>query len=251
MAQSGYGKIKLFNDFTGEEIYRPAVVHANALGGLWNIGGGFTVKGDDINGAAAAIAAVEDGFNGQILCTTCSAAAADSMFVTTETCFKPSVNAPMIFETRMEMAALTNREVFAGWVGTMADTQTTLLTCTTEAIVYTESNLCGFAFDTGLTTDGEWHMVHSGGSTTAVVLSTLLNSGVTPVINKMNVLRVEIDNNGTARWYIDGVLLKTLAGAVDPDAVFAACVGAVNTAGSSVTWAMDYIAVEANRDWTI
>jgi len=248
---SQYGKIKLFNDFTGEEIYLPAQDHASALGALWNIGGGFTVKGEEINDSVSGIAAVEDGLNGQILCTTSDGEATDSMFVTTETCFKPSVNAPMIFETRMEMAALTNREIFCGWVGSMADEQSTLLTCATEAITYTETNLCGFAFDTGLTTDAEWHCVYSGGSTTADALSTNLNSGVAPVAGEMNILRVEIDNNGTARWFIDGVLIKTLAGAVSTTAVFAACVGAVCTTTASVTFAIDYIAVEANRDWTI
>lgn len=251
MAESGYGKIKLFNDFTGEECYLPAVDHASATGALWNIGQGFTVKGEEINDSVAGIAAVEDGLNGQILCTTSDGEATDSMFVSTETIFKPSVNAPMVFETRMEMAALTNREIFAGFVGSMADEQSTLLTCVTEAITYTESDLCGFAFDTGLTTDVEWHLVYSGGSTTADALSTNLNSGVTPVVNEMNVLRVEIDNNGTARWYIDGVLLKTLAGAVSTTAVFAGCVGAVCTTTTSVTFAIDYIAVEANRDWTV
>ena len=252
MAQSGYGKIKLFNDFTGEELQTPPQVdHAATMGALWNIGQGFTIKGEEINDDVADINTVVDGLNGQILCTTSDGEATDSMFVTTETCFKPSVNAPMVFETRMEMAALGDREIFAGFVGTMDDEQSTLLTCSAEAITYTESDLCGFAFDTGLTTDAEWHMVYSGGSTTADALSTNLNSGIAPVAGEMNVLRVEIDNNGTARWYIDGVLLKTLAGAVSTTAIFAGCVGAVCTDTVSVTWVMDYISVTANRDWTI
>lgn len=251
MAQSGYGRILLFNDFTGPEAYLPAVDHASATGALWNLGGGFTVKGEEINDTVCEIAAVAGGLNGQALFKTSDGATNDSMFITTETCFKPSVNGTMVVEARFEMAALTNREVFVGFVGTMADEQSTLLTCVTEAITYTESDLVGFAFDTGLTTDAEWHAVHSGGSTSAITDSTLLNTGVAPVEDKMQVFRVEVDNNGTARWLINGVLLKTLTGAVSPTTVFAACMGAVCTGGYAITWAIDYIAVEANRDWTI
>lgn len=250
--QSGYGKIKLFNDFTGEEMYLPAVDHADADGAIWNIGGGFTIKGYALSDSVCGVAAVEDGLNGQILLTSSDNADADAMYVTTEVCFKPSVNGTMTLETRLEMAALTARAVFVGFVGTMADAESDILTGSGTTLTLTaEADLCGFFFDSQLTTDTEWHMVHMGGATTGVTDSLLLNSGVTPVVNEMNILRVEIDNNGTARWYIDGVLLKTLETAVDPDEVFAACVGAANTAGTSVTMAIDYIAVEANRDWTI
>ena len=251
--QSAYGKIKLFNDFTAEEVNTPPQIdHAHADGAVWNIGGGFTVKGYALSDTVADINAVEDGLNGQILLTTSDGTDADSMFVTTEVCFSPAVNAPMILETRLEMASLDNRAIFVGFVGVMADDEQDILTGSVETLVLTEPDLCGFFYDSQLTTDIEWHIVHNGGTTTGVLVSTLLNSGVAPVVNNMNILRVEIDNNGTARWFIDGILLKTLAGAVDPTEVFAGCVGATNTDGAtSVTMAIDYIAVEANRDWTI
>ena len=249
--QSGYGKIKLFNDFTGEEMYLPAVDHADADGAIWNIGGGFTIKGYALSDSVCGVAAVEDGLNGQILLTSSDNADADAMYVTTEVCFKPSVNGTMVLETRLEMAALTARAIFVGFVGTMADAQSDLVAGSTSTITYTETNLVGFLYDVGLTTDVEWHMVHSGGSTTAVTDGLLLNSGVTPVINTMNILRIEVDNNGTARWYIDEELLKTLEGAISTTAVFAGCVGAIATAATSATVTVDYIAVEAERDWTI
>lgn len=250
MAQSGYGKIKLFNDFTGEEIYLPAVIHADADGALWNIGGGFTIKGDDINDAVAGVVAVENGLNGQITLETSDGADGDSMYITTETCFKPSVNAPMILEVRVETDALTNRQLYIGWSGTVSDTQSDIASGSGTSVVLTEGDQCGFLYDVAITAV-EWHMVHKGGTTTGVLDAELLNSGITPVINKMNILRIEIDNNGTARWYIDGVLLKTLAGAVDPDAVFAACAGAICTGAYKAKLTLDYMAVEANRDWTI
>lgn len=252
MAQSGYGKIKLFDDFTGPEVYAPSVNHASATGGLWNVSGVYTIKGDALNDAQALASAVLDGLNGQLLLTSADVADGDAMYVTTETCFKPSVNAPMILETRLEMAALTARIVFVGFTGAMDDAESDLVSASgATTIAYTETDIVGFLYDVTLTTDVEWHLVHSGGTTTAITDSELLNSGVTPVINKMNILRVEVDNNGTARWFIDGILLKTLAGAVDPTAIFAGCVGAIATTSTSATVAVDYLAVEANRDWTI
>ncbi len=250
--QSGYGKIRLFHDFTGPELQAaPTAHHASATGALWNIGHGFTIKGDALNDDVALATSVEDGLNGQITLTSADVADGDAIYVTTETCFKPSVNAPMAVEVRCEMAALTARRVFVGFGGTMADAQSDLVTGSGSSLTLTESNMCGLFYDVGLTTDVEWHFVHNGGSTTGVTDALLLNSGVTPVVGEMNILRVEVDNNGTARWYIDGVLLKTLAGAVSATAVFAGCLGAIATSAVSATVTPDYIAVEANRDWTI
>ena len=252
MPQSGYGEIRLFHDFTGEELQAaPTVLHASTTGALWNIGNGFTIKGDAINDDVALANTIEDGLNGQILLTSGNVATGDSMFVTTETCFKPSVNAPLAVEVRCEMAALTARTVFIGFSGTMDDAQSTICSGSTSTITLTESNLVGLLYDSGLTTDVEWHMVHNGGTTTGVTDGLLLNSGVTPVLGEMNILRVEVDNNGTARWHIDGVLLKTLANAVSTTAIFAGCAGPTATTTTAASLTLDFIAVEANRDWTV
>ncbi len=250
--QSEHGQIRLLHDFTGVEVYAPQVHHAASQGAFWNIGHGFTIKGDALNDAQALAVAVEDGLNGQVTFTSANVADGDAIYCTTETCFKPSVNAPMAVECRLEMTLLTARRVFVGFRGTMDDDESDVLTGSGSTLTLTaEADLVGFFYDVGLTTDIEWHMVHAGGTTTGVTDGLLLNSGVTPVINKMNILRVEVDNNGTARWFIDGVLLKTLAGAVAPTAVFAGCVGAIATSAVSATVTVDYIAVEAERDWTI
>jgi len=252
MAQSGYGRILLFNDFTGEEIYLPAKNHADALGALWNIGGGFTVKGYALSDTVAGISTVEDGLNGQITLSSSDAADGDAMYVTTETCFKPSVNGTMVLETRLETDALTNRRIFAGFRGTMNDDEGAVCTGATGTLTLTaEADLVGFFYDVGLTEAVNWYMVHNGGTTAGETDASEIASGITPVINTMNILRVEVDNNGTARWFIDGVLLKTLAGAVAPTSVFAGCVGALNTGAYAAKVTIDYLAVEANRDWTV
>lgn len=251
--QSEHGRIRLLHDFTGEEINTgPDEAHDNAIGGVWNIGHGFTIKGDALDDVEALVDSVEDGLNGQVVLTSADVADGDAMYCTTETCFKPSVNAPMAVECRCKMAALTARRVFVGFRGTMDSDESDVLTGSGSTLTLTaEADLVGFFYDVGLTTDIEWHMVHNGGTTTGVTDGLLLNSGVTPVEDEMNVLRIEVDNDGTARWYIDGELLKTLEGAVDPDEIFAGCVGAIATSSTEATVTVDYIAVEAERDWTI
>lgn len=252
MAQSGYGRIRLLNDFTGPEIQIASnMEHASATGALWNIGNGFTIKGQNLDQSDAGAVSSEDALNGQVVVTSSATAGGDAMFVTTETCFKPSVNAPMAIEVRLEMASLDDRRVFVGFSDDCDDAQTSIVTGSGSTITYTETDIVGFLYDSGLSTDIEWHMVHSGGSETAVTDGLLLNSGVTPVINKMNVLRMEVDNSGTARWYIDGVLLKTLEGAISTSVVFCAVAGVVSTTTAVASVTLDYIAVEAERDWTI
>ena len=63
-------------------------------------------------------------------------------------------------------------------------------------------------------------------------------------------LRLEIDPNGTARWYIDGELLWTQAGAVSTTTDLGVILG-VEAKGNAVEeMDVDYLLVTANRDWT-
>lgn len=251
MAQSGPGIIEIFEDFLGPEVQVAAnMEHSSATGALWNLGQ-LTIKGQNLDQTDAGAAAVEDGLNGVIYLTSSGTAGGDSIFVCTETCLKPSVNAPMILEVRCETSALTARRIFVGFCDDCDDAQTTIVSGTTATLTYTEGDVAGFLFDSGLTTDVEWHYVHSGGTTTAVTTSTDLNSGVAPVAGDMDVLRVEIDNNGTARWFINGELKKTLAGAVSTSVVFAAVAGVTSTATTATDFSLDYFLLRAARDWTV
>jgi len=101
----------------------------------------------------------------------------------------------------------------------------------------------------------EWHGIHAGGSTadgaTAadVNLGTADDAGVTA--GEWQVLRLEIDNNGTVRWTINGRLKKTVKGAVSTTTdVAVVMANAANTTELVIT-EIDYIMVDANRDWTV
>ena len=94
-------------------------------------------------------------------------------------------------------------------------------------------------------------MAYNGGATTGEVLSTNINADEDVVAGTSQVLRVEIDTNGTARWYIDGKLKQTVTNAVSTTVLQGALVGCFATTTTVTDLDVDYIAVEANRDWTV
>jgi hypothetical protein len=62
---------------------------------------------------------------------------------------------------------------------------------------------------------------------------------------------LEITPTGTARWYIDGVLKKTVSGAASTTTDYAVVLAAGANTTELAIFDCDYILVEANRDWTV
>ena len=68
---------------------------------------------------------------------------------------------------------------------------------------------------------------------------------------EFQVLRLEVAPNGTARWYIDGVLKQTKTGAVSTTTDLAV-VALIEAKSAAIEYAyLDYVYVRANRDWTV
>ena len=57
--------------------------------------------------------------------------------------------------------------------------------------------------------------------------------------------------NGTAYWYIDGVLKKTVENAASTSTNMAVCLAAAANTTQLAIFDCDYLMVEANRDWTV
>jgi hypothetical protein len=71
------------------------------------------------------------------------------------------------------------------------------------------------------------------------------------VAGEWQVLRLEIDPNGTARWYVDEDLKQTVTGAVSTSVDLKFFI-AVEAKGAAIeTMDIDYIKIKANRDWTV
>jgi len=248
MAQSGVGKIRMWNDFLGPEIpVANAVAYGTTAGGCNYYLGDFAVKGDlgetdtgvvalGITSGAVRISGNDENGKGVAL--------------TSDLVFSPALNGTLVLEARVQMQALTTRSVFIGFCGTLADDIAEPLTSVTITHTLTATNLCGFVMDSQLTAADAWHACYNGGSTTGQTVSTSTTTGVSAVAAEWDVLRLEIDPNGTARFYIDGVLESTVAGAVSTTALQAAVVGCFGTTTTAADMDVDYILVEANRDWT-
>ena len=248
MAQSAYGRIKLFDHFCGPEIpVANAVAYGTTAGGCNYYLGDFSVKGDlgETDTGVVSLAKAggwvrisgnnEDG-KGVAICT--------------ELVFSPALNGTLVCEARVEMQALTTRSIFIGYCGTIADDVAEPVTSTGTTHTLTAANLCGFVFDSQLTAATVWHAVYKGGSTTGATDSTTTTTGIAAVAAEADVLRLEIDPNGTARWYINGFLEKTVVGAVSTTTLHGALLGCWGTTGTAADIDADYFAVEGNTDWT-
>ena len=114
------------------------------------------------------------------------------------------------------------------------------------------ADLVGFYLSDELTTvAGDWHAINSGGTATATTTTTNGQLNNVAVAGEWQVLRLEVFPNGTALWYIDGVLKKTVTGACSTTTDMAVCLAAAANTTEFAIMDVDYLLVEANRDWTV
>ena len=118
-------------------------------------------------------------------------------------------------------------------------------------ITLTASDICGFLLSAELTDDEDWHMVYNGGSTSGETDSTAIDADDDAVAAEWQVLRLEIDTNGTARWYIDGVLKQTKTGAASTSVNMALILGVEAKGAAIENLDVAYLLVQSKRDWTV
>jgi hypothetical protein len=150
---------------------------------------------------------------------------------------------------------LDTKAFYFGLTDENADTvilEGTNLVAAGASVTLTASDLCGFLLDAEATDDEDWIMVYEGGTTTGETTIANIDADDDAVAGEFQVLRLEVDTNGTARWYIDGVLKQTVKGAVSTSTDLAVMALLEARVGSEIQYAwIDYIAIEANRDWTV
>ena len=244
-AQGGNGKLELCEDFfAGEDIVAETAASRQTPMG-------FRIIGQGIAEADSGITVLEaDGLNGVGVLTTTDETE-HSCGVCTAKMFDVALNGTLVFECRVLFVDLDTKEFYFGLTDVNDDT--TILEGGTihgaaETITLTASDLCGFFLSAELTEDEMWHMVYNGGTATGVTDSTALE-GVDAVAGEFQILRIEVDPNGTARWFIDNVLKQTVTGAVSTTTDLAV-IGMVEAKGTENEYAkMDYFRFNANRDW--
>ena len=243
------GRIEIFEDFlAGEDI-----VAATAVGRAFG-GSGFRVIGQGSSDTDSGITVLEsDGLNGVGVFTTTNEDA-HSLGLTTGLVFDVGKMAPIVAECRVQFADLDTKAFWFGFSDVNGDTsilEGAQLVAAGATLTLTASDLCGFLLDAEATDDEDWIMAYNGGTTTGETTIASIDADDDAVTGEWQILRLEIAPNGTARWYIDGVLKQTVAGAISTSTDVALVAMIEARAASNEYVYLDYLYVSANRDWTV
>ena len=245
MAQSGSGRISLFEDFFSEDNIAETAQHRNlgpfsvAGQGAAEVDSGIpTLSADAISGVGVMTTTNEDNH---------------TILIGTPIAFDVALMGAIVAEARVRFVDLDTKEVFFGFSDIDPNTlsiETDVMTGASTTLTLTASDICGFFLSAELTDDEDWHTVYNGGTTTGETDSTELDCSDDAVAGEWQVLRLELFPNGTASFYVDGVLIRTVTGAVSTS-VDLSLILAVEAKGANIELMhVDYLMVEANRDWT-
>ncbi|MCH8168251.1 MAG: hypothetical protein IIC03_10045 [Proteobacteria bacterium] len=213
MAEAGLGKIQLFNDFGGIGDAIALTAASNNLGDFY-VGGLNIVDADGGVGANASLL-------GGVVTLTSANVDLDTAFIGTSGLgFDVGLMGPIVCETRIQVPDLDNKQLFFGLTSVLSTSSTleAVLSGNTTTITLTAASLCGFLLSSTLTDDEDWHGAYNGGTTTGETASASVDFDDDAVAGEWQVLRLEVDTNGDARWYIDSDLKQTVAGAVSTTA---------------------------------
>ena len=248
MAQSGYGKISIFEDFLAGEDIVAATAATRAFGGS-----GLRVIGQGIAEADSGITVGEsDGLNGVGILTTTNEDA-HSCGLTTGKVFDVCKMAPINIECRVQFPDLDTKAFYFGLTDVNGDTailEGENLVAASGTLTLSAADLCGFLIDAEATDDEDWIMVYNGGTTSGETTIASIDADNDAVAAEWDILRLEVSINGTARWFVNGVLKQTVTGAVSTSTDLAVMAMIETRAASNEYAWIDYIAIEANRDWT-
>ena len=250
MAQSGKGRIEIFEDFIGvEEAVAGTTAPPIKLGAYLQLVGQGIADTD-----SGAVALDSDGLSGVIQLTTTDEDV-HCAGLQTATLFDVGKMGTIVLEVRVRHAAITAAlgETFIGFSDVNTDLaiiEGAICHGDTVTITLTASDLVGFLLAGDLTDSADWHMVYNGGTTTGETVSTSIDADAAAVAGDFQILRLEIAPNGTVRWYIDGVLKQTKAGAVSITTDLCANILVESKTTAVKTMDVDYVLIRANRDWT-
>ena len=243
------GRIEIFEDFLAAEDIVAATAATRSFGGS-----GLRVLGQGIAETDSGITVLEsDGLNGVGVFTTTNEDA-HSCGVATGTVFDVAKMAPIVAECRVQFADLDTKAFYFGFTDVNTDTtilEGNQLVAASGTLTLSASDLCGFLLDAEATDDEDWIMAYNGGTTTGETTIANIDANDDAVAGEFQILRLEIAPNGTARWYVDGVLKQPKTGAVSTTTDLALLAMIEARAASNEYVYLDYLYVSANRDWTV
>ncbi len=149
-----------------------------------------------------------------------------------------------VFETRVSFDQLTGTSWNFGLSDVLAEaTERSMFTVNSGVVAdggLTITNAVAFAFSSDATATTKWQFCNESGGTINAVEDAHTTG---PTADTYAVLRIEVDADGTARWYIDGTLVKTLALAVATTSLLIPFIGgnSADDADVATDVSVDYI----------
>ena len=249
MPEAGPGKIRLFNDFAGVGGLLALTADTGQLGDYYNGGEGI----EEADGGVAGV----DALSGVIRLTS-SVTDVDTSFVGTHICFDVGLMAPIVLEARVQLVDLDAKELFFGLTSilTVDASLEDIIKNSSATVVTMPADQAAFYFSDELTASAtEWHGMYNGGSAAASLTVADANLGTAgsnnPTAGEWQVLRLQVDNNGTVEWFINGGSVQKVVGAVSTTTNFAVCLAAAANSAEVAVIDCDYLKVTSNRDWTV
>lgn len=218
----GEGNVSWMDDFLGD-----------VLADQWTY-----AEGTDTADADGAILA--GGIGGVLRLTTGNAGtglAADQAQVASFLQWQAS-NGGLVTQARVKLSRITDAWFFFGFTDNNALEAPVVSAGSDNTLTTNATNAVGFMFDTRMAADNMW-LVGVASDTDAIAQNSL----VAPEANEYVTLRVEVNANGHAAFYVNGQQVgEVMTGAVTPAADLTPYVGVGNLSGtSSFTCDVDYI----------
>jgi len=207
-------------------------------------------KGSD--GATADFAISQD-INGKIVGTTGAGAgasmAANGILIDNGLTWKAANNGPMHFQTRLQISAITNICLYAGFTDQVSTLEMPF-TISGSSLTSNATDAAGFLFDTAATA-ATWKLVSVANDVDGTVQEAVQSTSTAttaPVAATYTTLRVSIDTAGNAFFFIDGkpVGVKQ-AVAVTPTIALTGVIAVFTRSAASATCTVDYVHMSGVR----
>lgn len=202
------------------------------------------VEGTDSATSAAAILA--GGIGGVLRLTTGDAGtgyAADAEQMNMALQWQAS-NGGLFIEARLKLSAITTCYAFIGFTDTLALEAPIVSASSANTLTTNATDAVGFMFDTNMTADTWWLTGVAND-----VDATAQNTGYAPVADTYAKFRIEIDSEGAASFFYNGIQVGTkMTGAVTPAADLTPIITVSKlSVTASMNLDLDYVALGMNR----
>ena len=151
----------------------------------------------------------------------------------------------LVFETRLHLSKTTNIAVFAGFTDQTGALEMPIQSAASaDTLTTNATDGVGFMFDTSMNTDNWWLTGVAND-----VDATAQNSTYAPVASTFETLRVEVNSDGSAYFYRNGLIVGSkMTGAVTATVALTPVIAGFNrTTSGAGTITVDYIYVAGNR----